>query len=215
MLRTFCIAAGVLLCACDAGGGMAPDQQPADDGVDAGIDAGPPVAVDAGIDAGPPDAGTCSCDLTYGCSTCPSDTICSLSNGKCTMPSYSLIHDGTVQDNVTGLVWQQQIPSSPCPSDGAGICTWADAQSYCQHLSLGNPATGWRLPTLPELYSLVEPGNSPAIDPLGFPNTPGSATCWTASGYAGSSSQEWYVQFGAGYASSNIVTDSLNVRCVR
>jgi hypothetical protein len=224
MIRALCLAASLLLFACDSGGGMAPNAPPPDD-QDAGFDAGTPVDArvdagsfqDAGFDAGPPapvDAGiSCQCDLTYGCSTCPAATICNFRNGKCTTPGYTINSDGSVNDNVTGLVWQEQIPSNPCPADGSGLCTWQDAQNYCQNLSHGGSPT-WRVPTLSELYSLVDPGGSPAIDSAGFPNTPPGATCWTASEYGGNPGQDWYVNFKAGYASANIVTDSLNVRCV-
>lgn len=222
MSRALCIAVSLLLLGCDTGGGMAPDDQPVDAGLDAGMDAGPvdagfdagPVEVDAGFDAGPVDAGIgCECDPTLGCSRCPNGTVCDLSDEICTAPRYSVNGDGTVTDDLTSLVWQQQLPSNPCPGDGAGVCTWQDAQSYCQNLSLGNPSSGWRLPTLDELFSLVDLGMTPTIDAEGFPTIPGAATCWTST--AINSNENWYVNFSAGYASANIDTADINVLCVR
>jgi len=70
-------------------------------------------------------------------------------------PSYTDNGDGTVTDNVTGLMWQQY--------DG-GEMTHADAVAYCAGLSLGGHSD-WRLPTAHELFSINYLGAiSPALD---------------------------------------------------
>ena len=90
----------------------------------------------------------------------------------CATPQYKINGDGTVTDNQTGLVWQQVVPS--------GTYGPLDAQSYCQNLNLGGTGAGWRLPTLSELFSLVDLGSAPPyIDSAAFPNTP-PAAFWTA-----------------------------------
>lgn len=61
-------------------------------------------------------------------------------------PSYSDRGDGTVADNVTGLVWQKTHSAK---------MAYAEAASYCDDLSLGG-ATDWRVPTIKELYSLID-----------------------------------------------------------
>ena len=61
--------------------------------------------------------------------------------------SYTDNEDGTVTDNVTGLVWEQ-TPS-------AGKVSWDDAQSYCEVLDLGG-SDDWRTPSLKELFSLSD-----------------------------------------------------------
>lgn len=61
------------------------------------------------------------------------------------VPSYTNNGDGTVSDNVTGLVWTQEISSYSMP--------WSDASSYCESLDTGD-VTDWRLPSLKELWSL-------------------------------------------------------------
>ncbi|RWX52030.1 hypothetical protein VU01_10499 [Candidatus Electrothrix marina] len=60
-------------------------------------------------------------------------------------PSYTDNGDGTVTDNVTGLMWQQDMGSK---------MTWSDANAQPSSLSLGGH-TDWRLPTIKELYSLI------------------------------------------------------------
>lgn len=77
-------------------------------------------------------------------------------------PSYTDHGDGTVTDNVTGLMWQQ----SP-DRDGNGIINAADKLSYADALAGAASLTlgghnDWRLPTIKELYSLI---NFTGIDP--------------------------------------------------
>jgi hypothetical protein len=78
--------------------------------------------------------------------------------------------DGTVTDNVTGLMWEQKTDDSG-PRDKDNIYTWKDALAYCENLLLGGHAD-WRMPTPKELERLVDLGkSSPAIDTAYFPNT--------------------------------------------
>ena len=76
-------------------------------------------------------------------------------------PSFAAPGDGTVIDNVTGLVWQQV--------DG-GEMTWSDAKSYAAKLSLAGHSD-WRLPTSHELFSILNHGRNPALDSAYFPRT--------------------------------------------
>jgi hypothetical protein len=116
--------------------------------------------------------------------------------------SYTTNGDGTVTDNVTGLIWQGTVDSDPH--------TKAQAATYCANLS-----GAWRLPTRVELVSLVDftigsPG--PTINQRFFPNTP-SAAFWTSSAY--SSGYAWIVAFDSGVASADVVASAYRVRCVR
>jgi hypothetical protein len=83
-------------------------------------------------------------------------------------PSYSDNGDGTVTDNVTGLIWQK----SP-DTDGDGHINAADkmsideAESYCANLTLAGQSD-WRLPDIKELYSLVQFSGT---DPSGYEGT--------------------------------------------
>ncbi len=53
--------------------------------------------------------------------------------------------DGTITDNVTGLMWAQD-------QSGAGM-DWEQAATYCSNLTL-NGYDDWRLPTIKELWSI-------------------------------------------------------------
>ncbi len=61
-------------------------------------------------------------------------------------PSYKNNNDGTITDNVTGLMWQQDM--------GAKI-VFSEAAVAAQGINLGG-YTDWRVPTLKELYSLIQ-----------------------------------------------------------
>ena len=115
------------------------------------------------------------------------------------------ITNGTVYDTKTKLTWQQAVPSTKY--------AWADAKTYCSGLSLAG--TGWRLPTVKELQTIVdESRRSPSIDPTAFPSTP-SDYFWSSSPFADSSSAAWLVHFDYGHTSSPAVSSTYNVRCVR
>lgn len=61
--------------------------------------------------------------------------------------SYTDLSDGTVIDNVTGLMWQQ----TPTSDD----FSWEEAQEYCESLDLGG-YDDWRMPNLKELFSISD-----------------------------------------------------------
>ena len=83
-------------------------------------------------------------------------------------PSYTDNGDGTITDNITGLMWQQ----SP-DTDGDGDIDADDKLTYDQAvagagtLSIGG-YTDWRLPTIKELYSLIDFNG---VDPSGYEGT--------------------------------------------
>jgi Protein of unknown function (DUF1566) len=83
-------------------------------------------------------------------------------------PSYVDNGDGTVQDNVTGLMWTQ-TPDL----DGNGTINAADKLTYDQAVASASKVTiggyhDWRLPTIKELYSLIDfAGTSPGENEVG------------------------------------------------
>jgi hypothetical protein len=126
--------------------------------------------------------------------------------GAPNLASYTDNGNGTVTDNVTGLMWHQAVP--------AGMITWDQAKAYCPTLALAGHAD-WRLPKRIELVSLVDFGrSSPAINTTYFPGTP-SDWFWTSSTSAGSSSLAAYVDFGDGSIKDDVWSDTNYVRCVR
>ena len=91
--------------------------------------------------------------------------------------------DGTVTDNVTGLMWEQKTDDGG-PQDKDNKYTWKDALAYCENLVLGG-YSDWRMPTPKELERLVDLGkSSPAIDTAYFPNT-NNGLYWTGTTCSG------------------------------
>jgi hypothetical protein len=118
-------------------------------------------------------------------------------------PSYAFEGEGTIADNNTLLLWQQQ-------DDGVAR-TWDDAVNYCADLSLGGH-TEWRLPSKRELLSIVDYGRfNPAADPLFFTNT--IASNYWSSSLAFSSAE--VVNFGRGESFPLSKTSKGYVRCVQ
>jgi hypothetical protein len=130
--------------------------------------------------------------------------------GAPNLESYTDNGDGTVTDNVTGLMWQQVVAATKY--------AWADAVAYCPTLTLAGHSD-WRLPSVIELLSIVDLGQSDSplvhtINPTYFPSTP-SDDFWSASLLAGSSSNAWHVSFDDGSTNNDHVYYTNDVRCVR
>ena len=117
--------------------------------------------------------------------------------------------NGTVTDNVTGLMWQDDIWAQYTNK------SWSEAFTYCSTLSLGI-YDDWRFPTLSELNSIVDYGRAePSIDPV-FVNT-ATYYYWSATTAAADTTHAWYISFSDGSATYNYQdkTYSRRVRCVR
>lgn len=110
---------------------------------------------------------------------------------------YSYSGDGSqVTDSKTGLVWQRCVAGM---SWSGTTCT-GTATTYTHEAALAyaKTQTGWKLPNVKELGSIVDRTRSnPAIDSTAFPATPAGYT-WSASPYAGYSHDAWYVYFDDG-----------------
>ena len=119
-------------------------------------------------------------------------------------PDRYTIGNGTVLDIKTGLLWQQPIGSKR---------NWTDATTHCGGLSLDGK-TGWRLPSVKELQTIVDEKQLPPIDANAFPNTP-TEDFWTSSLDPANPSYAWYVGFVDGDSFSRNMTTALRVRCVR
>lgn len=85
------------------------------------------------------------------------------------IPRFTDNSDGTVTDNLTGLIW---LKNANCD----GLKTWADALTFCNNLadggcglSDGSIAGDWRLPNFKEIHTLVDFSSyNPAL-PNGHP----------------------------------------------
>jgi len=127
--------------------------------------------------------------------------------------SYTDNGDGTISDNVTGLMWVQDGNSSGC-NNGVEL-NWQDAINYCDNLNYAG-YSDWRLPKFRELNSIVDTARyDPSINPV-FINTAGTeGHYWSSTTYAGDTSNAYYVDFGYGRSSYTTNTYAYHVRCVR
>lgn len=114
-----------------------------------------------------------------------------------------------VLDKETGLVWEQ--------SPDTTTRTWLNAQSYCNVSTVGG-RLGWRLPTLQDLASLVDPNNpggNPDLPP-GHPfSNVQSSNYWSATTNANNASNAWNVNFNNGDVNNDDKTNTNHVWCVR
>ncbi|OGG99118.1 MAG: hypothetical protein A2600_04915 [Candidatus Lambdaproteobacteria bacterium RIFOXYD1_FULL_56_27] len=121
-------------------------------------------------------------------------------------PSYTDNGNGTVTDNVTGLVWQKA-------STGTSY-TWANALTYCSGNTAALAGTGWRLPTKMELSWIVRnEGAAPTINTT-FTGTV-SGNYWSSTTYALNSTFAWVVYFYSGDVDGSGKSSGSYVRCVR
>jgi formylglycine-generating enzyme required for sulfatase activity len=103
-------------------------------------------------------------------------------------PSLADNGDGTVTDFITGLMWQK--------TDG-GEMTWENATTYCNNLVLGG-ASGWRLPTSLELFSINNYNYiNPAMNSTFFTTTQ-AEYWWTSQVQADNPVKVWSVNAGGG-----------------
>ncbi len=122
--------------------------------------------------------------------------------------SYTDNSNGTVTDNSTGLVWQK--------AGDALNDTFENALTYCNSNTAALSGTGWRLPNLRELLSIVDYSRgNPSINPA-FTNTQ-SDLYWSSTTYQAPGSEDfaWLVYFFDGGTSNGDKLSSYYVRCVR
>jgi hypothetical protein len=119
-----------------------------------------------------PDTGQTGCYDTYGSQiSCPAageSTFGQDANYTGRTPAFQDNNDGTISDLNTGLMWQQ----SP-DTEGNGSINAADKLTYDEALAAASSSTlggydDWRLPTITELYSLIDFNG---IDPSGYNGT--------------------------------------------
>jgi hypothetical protein len=108
-------------------------------------------------------------------------------------------------DHATGLMWQKS---------GSDWIAYKAAQAYIKKLNDQKFAgyTGWRLPTIPELMSLLEPeqqSNNLYINPI-FDST--QSWCWSADLVAGLAELAWRVYFNSGVVYWDLF---ISLNCVR
>ncbi len=128
------------------------------------------------------------------------------------IPSFTNNNNGTITNNVTGLMWQQ--------GDG-GEMTHPNAIIYANNLVLGG-FSDWRLPTPSESFSILNhQNNMPALNTTYFTNT-NAGYWWTNTYQFGDATKVWVTNSGGGIGNKPISetisaggTFKYHARCVR
>jgi len=128
--------------------------------------------------------------------------------GSAISPRFTDNGDGTITDNVTGLMWVKDgyCNGSPpsCMQTYVNALAYAEALNYAEH-------TDWRLPNVFELMSIVDVSKSPAV-PTIFTNT--AAYFYRTSTECGST--KLCINFGLPIVvSAANPTEPFFLRCVR
>jgi len=116
--------------------------------------------------------------------------------------------DGTVTDNLTGLIWLKKANYNST-GGSTGTATWANALSFCNALhseqcglSDGSSAGDWRLPNRFELESLLDMSqHGPALPSGNLFTGVQSYRYWASATNAYYSTNAWYVYLNYGYVS--------------
>jgi len=133
-----------------------------------------------------------------------------------TAPRFIDNSDGTVTDNLTGLIWMKNAGS-------IGVSIWGNAVQSCSALangsyglSDGSYAGDWRLPNVRELYSLVDLGHFNYALPDGHLFINVMSNYWSSTTYAGNLSYAIYLNPINGFMSyANKTGGNVYVLCVR
>jgi hypothetical protein len=143
--------------------------------------------------------------------------------GAQTDASFTDNSDGTVTDNVSGLMWQkcsmgQTYSAGSCSGSAETYVSWTQGISYCEsELTLGG-YSDWRLPDIFELRSIVDTDTyNPAVSTTYFPMGTGDNYYWSSSTALGATGYAFVVNFwsgGVGYTLKGY-TNGQFVRCVR
>jgi Protein of unknown function (DUF1566) len=103
--------------------------------------------------------------------------------------------DDLVLDKETGLVWTRD-------ANLLGQHNWLDANTLCREVELGN-RSGWRLPAVEELSSLVDPSQPNLALPAGHPFMnvqfgSGDPAYWSSTNSENPTAAAWFVNFWRG-----------------
>jgi hypothetical protein len=145
--------------------------------------------------------------------------------GATASPRFTDNSNGTVTDNLTGLIW---LKNANCSATLGGVAktttlVWANALTWSNNLASGScgltdgsVAGDWRVPNITELESLVDLQNSSPSLPTGHPFTSVVASFyWSSTSGVSNPSNAWFVNFNTGAANLNTKTTSSYVWPVR
>ena len=134
-------------------------------------------------------------------------------------PRFTDNGDGTVTDNLTGLIW---LKNANC---FATTRTWSEALTDCNGLASGScgltdgsSAGDWRLPNVKELQSLIDYGQHDPALPSGYSSfftNVLSSSYWSSTSYDYYTNNAWHVSFEGGLVLFSVKSFDHSVWCVR
>jgi hypothetical protein len=120
--------------------------------------------------------------------------------------------DGTITDKQLKVIWVKDPTALP---GFENIMTWPDAKEKCADLSFAGYNSGWRMPTVEELRSIVDyTRHDPAWNTDVFAGKHND-WYWTSTECALNKDAAWVVGSGGGYVSDGGKEDRYYVRPVR
>jgi hypothetical protein len=129
------------------------------------------------------------------------------------VPRFNDHTDGTVTDNLTGLMWSK---NANLPDENQ---TWQGALDYVKSINNGAGLGGyhdWRLPNRKELFSLIDSSKYDPTLPTSHPfQNVQSDYYWSSTTYAYDTDYAWVVHMWSGYVDGYLKSDSYFVWPVR
>ena len=120
--------------------------------------------------------------------------------------SLGVVKDGVIVDGTTNLVWQQSGSESPLQ--------WEQAKDYINRINQQRFGgyEGWRLPTINELLSLLNP--PPPGEDFCFQSQFSLVQKWIWSGDTRSKRAAWFVDVEMGFVASSDILDGYYAKAV-
>jgi hypothetical protein len=121
-------------------------------------------------------------------------------------------HDGTVSDELTGLMWLQDAGCMATHNWNSALAAANQLANGACGLTDGSSAGQWRMPNIGELESLVDVSQSNPALTTGHPFSNVAASYWSSTTYRGDTSEAWVIRFSDGRyindGSSNVKTSA-------
>lgn len=137
-----------------------------------------------------------------------------------TARSYTDNGNSTISDNATGLMWEKcnyGLSGASCATGSATKVAWSTATSTCETAVTGGHSD-WKLPNINELATLIDyaPADpDPSINATYFPNTKSDDYTWSSTQDIYARPGAWTITFYDGQQSTDPVTATNYIRCVR
>ncbi|NJO15337.1 MAG: DUF1566 domain-containing protein [Thioploca sp.] len=118
-------------------------------------------------------------------------------------PRFTDPGNGTVTDNLTGLIWLKEANCFGQQDWTTAIASANNLSSGSCSLNDGSKKGDWRLPNTNELFSLIDRGQSNPVLPSGHPFLNVQLdNYWSATTYASNASNAWVVALSSGSVNS-------------